>query len=115
MKRSDLEFMSIDELWDFQNKVATTLTAKLTAEMRILDDRLRQLNHQLQIDKIGKSQKRKAYPAVSPKFRNPVVPSETWSGRGKQPRWLVARLASGSHIDDFRIKSGAALNWTALV
>jgi DNA-binding protein H-NS len=30
------------------------------------------------------------YPRVFPKFRNPKEPSETWSGRGKQPRWLAA-------------------------
>jgi|ERR1035437_1103328 DNA-binding protein H-NS len=110
MKRSDLEFMSIDELWDFQNKVATTLTAKLTAEMSVLDDRLRQLNRQTHVDQIGKTPKRRSYPTVYPKFRNPLVPSETWSGRGKQPRWLVAQLSSGNHIDDFRIKSDAAVS-----
>jgi DNA-binding protein H-NS len=42
-----------------------------------------------------------------PKYRNPDQPSETWAGRGKQPRWLVAQLRSGKRIDDFKIKKAA--------
>ena len=30
--------------------------------------------------------------AVEPRYRNKNNPSETWTGRGKQPRWLVAEL-----------------------
>jgi DNA-binding protein H-NS len=44
------------------------------------------------------------HPPVSPQYRNPDHPSETWSGRGRQPRWLVAQLEAGGRIDDFRIK-----------
>src|SRR3546814_2122719 len=25
---------------------------------------------------------------VAPKYRNPANPKETWTGRGKQPRWM---------------------------
>jgi DNA-binding protein H-NS len=40
---------------------------------------------------------------VKPVYRNPDVPSETWAGRGKPPRWLKAKLDAGANIDDFRI------------
>jgi DNA-binding protein H-NS len=40
---------------------------------------------------------------VAPKYRNPDDPSETWTGRGRQPRWLVAKIKRGSKVDDFRI------------
>jgi len=35
------------------------------------------------------------YPKVEPKFCNPADPTETWSGRGKQPHWVrnLIRLA----------------------
>jgi DNA-binding protein H-NS len=29
---------------------------------------------------------------VAPKYRNPADPSQTWSGRGRQPRWFNAAL-----------------------
>ena len=40
---------------------------------------------------------------VAPKYMNPADKSETWTGRGRQPRWLVAKLAKGSKIGDFAI------------
>lgn len=40
---------------------------------------------------------------VKPKYRNPTNKNETWAGRGKQPRWLVAALKSGRKIQDFAI------------
>jgi DNA-binding protein H-NS len=40
---------------------------------------------------------------VAPKYRNPENPAETWTGRGRQPRWLVAKLGRGGKINDFRI------------
>jgi DNA-binding protein H-NS len=42
---------------------------------------------------------------VQPKYRNPANPSETWSGRGKQPKWLEAQLASGKKIEDLKISA----------
>jgi DNA-binding protein H-NS len=32
---------------------------------------------------------------VAPKYRNPTDPSQTWSGRGRQPRWFKAALRKG--------------------
>jgi DNA-binding protein H-NS len=39
---------------------------------------------------------------VAPKYRNSAT-GDTWSGRGLQPKWLKAALASGKKIDDFAI------------
>ena len=47
---------------------------------------------------------RRKYPKVAPKYYNPLQPTETWSGRGKQPRWLVAALQSGHTLEEFRIR-----------
>jgi DNA-binding protein H-NS len=30
-----------------------------------------------------------------------------WSGRGKQPRWLVSALKAGGKIEDFKISEAA--------
>jgi DNA-binding protein H-NS len=40
---------------------------------------------------------------VAPKYRHPTS-GETWSGRGKAPRWLVAAEAAGSQRGEFLIK-----------
>lgn len=39
---------------------------------------------------------------VAPKYRNPAT-GDTWTGRGLQPKWLKAALASGAHLSDFAI------------
>lgn len=40
---------------------------------------------------------------VAPKYRNPANPAETWSGRGKHPRWLAAAVAEGRKSEEFLI------------
>ena len=40
---------------------------------------------------------------VKPKYRNPENRSETWSGRGLRPRWLVSALKSGKKLEHFAI------------
>jgi DNA-binding protein H-NS len=47
---------------------------------------------------------RRPYPKVLPKYRNPKG-GETWTGRGKQPRWLTAQLKSGKKLNDFLISA----------
>jgi DNA-binding protein H-NS len=39
---------------------------------------------------------------VPPKYRDAAT-GNTWSGRGLQPKWLRAALASGKKIGDFTI------------
>ena len=39
---------------------------------------------------------------VAAKYRNAST-GETWSGRGLQPRWLKAALASGRKLTDFAV------------
>ena len=48
------------------------------------------------------SGKRKRKPAV-PKYANPADPSQTWTGRGRRPRWVEAALAEGKSLDDLSI------------
>ena len=38
------------------------------------------------------------------KFRNPDDPRQTWTGRGKRPRWLNDKLNAGKDLQDFAIK-----------
>lgn len=40
---------------------------------------------------------------VAPKYANPQDPSQTWTGRGRKPKWVEAALASGKSLDDLVI------------
>ena len=41
---------------------------------------------------------------VAVKYRNPANAKETWTGRGKQPRWLATETAKGRKLDEFLIR-----------
>ncbi len=43
-------------------------------------------------------------PKVAPKYQNPSNPAETWTGRGKQPRWLAEFTKQGRAVEDFLIQ-----------
>ncbi|WP_426414010.1 H-NS family nucleoid-associated regulatory protein [Bradyrhizobium ganzhouense] len=73
----------------------------MSDEKTKLEERLRQLAAGAVA---GPSHQRRPYPKVLPKYRNPKNLSETWAGRGKQPRWLRAQLRSGKKLHDFLIK-----------
>jgi len=99
--------MSTEKLWALHQKLAATLAVKLAAEKKMLEKRLNLLT-KARVEQTVKAAERRPYPPVFPKFRNPEEPSQTWAGRGKQPRWLTLQLRSGKQIDDFRIQSAAA-------
>lgn len=41
---------------------------------------------------------------VAAKYANPDDPAETWTGRGRKPRWLSAKMKDGDKIEKFLIK-----------
>jgi DNA-binding protein H-NS len=105
MEPKHLEAMSVDQLWNLHEALVAELSRKIAAEKATLEQRLRKLGV---VASFGRAdRRRRPYPKVLPKFRNPKNPVETWAGRGKQPRWLRAQLRSGKRLDDFRIKNVA--------
>jgi len=109
MKKLNLESMSLDELWQLHEELNQLLSVRLNAEKRALEKRLAQLrreNEAVHAPIVPAGRQKRAYPEVQPKYRNLNAPHETWSGRGKQPRWLTAALRTGRSIDEFLISSG---------
>jgi DNA-binding protein H-NS len=94
------------ELWRLYDEVTTVLSRRMIAEKAKLEERLRRIE--------GTSggpngeRARRPYPPVLPKYQNPKNPSETWSGRGKQPRWLKAQLRAGKKLNDLLINRSSS-------
>ena len=105
--------MPLDDLWALHEQLTALLSKRILAEKRQLENRLVQLNRGKIVQVLaaaevksatpGYKNPRRPYAVVIPKYQNPAEPSETWSGRGKQPRWLVSALKAGGRIEDFRI------------
>jgi DNA-binding protein H-NS len=96
--------MSIDQMWTLHEKITATLAKKLAAKKTRVEERLSQLEAVSNADGRSVGHTRRPYPRVFPKYKNPEQPSETWAGRGRQPRWLSAQLKSGKKLNDFRIQ-----------
>lgn len=114
-KKLNLDAMSVDDMWQLHEEISQVLSARLTSEKRELEKRLAQLRreretHQISSEDGGQivARERRHYPRVVPKYKNPNEPFETWSGRGKQPRWLAAELKSGRSIEEFAITDTTA-------
>jgi DNA-binding protein H-NS len=100
MKHQDLTGMSVDQLWNLHEEICAILSTKIKAEKQELERRLARLQGAL-IE--NNPNARRPYPKVYPKYRNPERPSETWSGRGKQPHWVSAQLRSGKKVGELLI------------
>ena len=111
IKKFNLDAMPVDEMWQLHEEISAALSIRLTSEKRELEKRLAQLRGEKEMrrsdaaDNHAKDtpRERRKYPTVFAKYQNPNEPSETWSGRGKQPRWLTAALKTGRTIDEFLI------------
>ena len=101
LKAIDLASLSVDELWKYRESIDVVLKAKIAIELTELKRRLDLLNSNPISSTTG--QKRRSYPVVQPRYCNPENPSETWTGRGNQPRWVRMQLSLGKRLEDFRI------------
>lgn len=106
----DLEAMQLDELWAIHEEITKILSDRILGEKRELEKRLAKLNQadlslvEERGHSLRKHPPRRKYPKVQPKYFNPLEPSETWSGRGRKPRWLVLFLQEGHTLEEFEIK-----------
>ncbi|HEY6369913.1 MAG TPA: H-NS histone family protein [Candidatus Sulfotelmatobacter sp.] len=98
----NLKSMSVDKLMDLRTRVDAALGTKVAQTRRTLESQLAKLG------RAGKGFSRGgAAGKIAPKYRNPDNPSETWAGRGLQPRWLAAALKSGKKLEHFAIAAPA--------
>lgn len=118
MPKFEVADMDFNELWLLHEELTKILAKKISAEKNKLEKRLAQLSFGERAGGAPNSREeqridrpRRKYPKVLPKYCNPSAPLETWSGRGKQPRWVVAALRSGHKLEDLRIPaSGGEVN-----
>lgn len=102
---SGIEKMNYAELVELRAEVDRLIADKQAAERLALKQRMADLakaqGFSLE-DIVGKG--RKARGAVPIKYRDPKNPENTWTGRGRMPRWLAAATkARGVKKEDFLV------------
>lgn len=105
MKDSQLEKLSLRELNDLRDRVAKMIVYKQETEKASLKDELiaRALEAGFNIADLFPAGRRgpKGKGASGATYRNPEDPSQTWSGRGRKPKWLSE---AGGDVERFRVR-----------
>lgn len=102
------EEMTYTELLGLHNKITQLLQEKKASEKAAMRERLEAMAKKGGFDfreLIGKPGARGSRGGkVAPKYRDPSNPENTWTGRGREPRWLVAAIKGGrAKREDFLI------------
>jgi DNA-binding protein H-NS len=97
--------MSVDELWKLRETIEAIVAKKIAVEIIVLRQYLERLSPETKVGSRSPSKdaKRRPYPSVLPKYRNPTEPSQTWAGRGRAPHWVRTQLSLGKRLEDLRI------------
>lgn len=101
----DINTLSLKELKDLQAQVAKAIASfeerRKKDALAELDEKAKAMGFSL-AELMGVASTRKRAPAA-PKYANPANTSDTWSGRGRKPRWFEAALKSGKRAEDMAI------------
>ncbi|MGE8541475.1 H-NS family nucleoid-associated regulatory protein [Acinetobacter sp. ANC 3813] len=105
----DISNLSVEELKKLQVEAEALIASK---KDQAIEDAYNQIsaiaeNVGLSIDQIlefgATKRKKTTRKSVEPRYRSKANPEDTWTGRGKQPRWLVAELEKGAKLESFLI------------
>ena len=102
----NLDDMPLRDLKDLQSQVTKAIASfedrKKRQAVAELEEKARAMGFSLAelTGVVGKIRKRA--PATI-KYANPANAAETWSGRGRKPRWFDAALKSGKSPEDLAI------------
>lgn len=101
----DIDDLSLTELKALRTKVDRAIVTfeerKKKEALSELEDAARRMGYTLaELTALTEKKPRKT---VAPKYANPENPAETWTGRGRKPKWVEAALASGKTLTDLAI------------
>ncbi len=101
----DLNTLSLKELKELQSQVAKAISGyedrRKREALAELEEKAKAMGFSL-AELTGVTVGRKRSPSTA-KYANPANAADTWSGRGRKPRWFSEALAKGKKPDDMAI------------
>ena len=99
----DLDNMSLRELRDLRNKldraISTFEDRRKREALAAAETAAREFGFNLADLTVAKTVRGK----VAPKYANPEDPEQTWTGRGRKPRWVQEALDAGKKLESLEI------------
>jgi DNA-binding protein H-NS len=106
MAAVNVDRLSLKEINDLEAKIAKAKAAareKAKSDLKDRIDRLVEGSGFTVAELYGFTARGRGRSKSAAKYANPENKSETWTGRGRKPNWLVARLKKGAKLEDFAI------------
>lgn len=99
----DLSTYSLDQLIslkrDVEKEIASFEKRALENARAELEKHAETLGYSLEQIMNTKAKRTK----IAPKYRDPNDPSQTWTGRGRKPIWILNQLDAGVQLKDLEI------------
>ena len=105
MAADNIEKMTLKQLSDLEGRIAKAKSQardNAKADLKAKIDRLL-AGSDFTIAELYGFQNKRGRSKSAAKYANPDDRSQTWTGRGRKPNWLVARLKKGAKLEDFQI------------
>jgi DNA-binding protein H-NS len=106
----NIDAMSLKELLDLEAKVQKAISALRERDRAALKEKMAEMaksagfsvNELFGGNRVTRGGAKGKSIGVA-KYANPENKSDTWTGRGRKPNWLVERLKKGAKLSDFAI------------
>jgi len=105
-EKMDLNTLSLAQLKKLQDDVAVAIfnyeKRKKAEALTAVEDAARAAGFSLK-ELLSSEKLTKGKIKAAPKYANPADPTQTWTGRGRKPKWVEELLASGKSLEDAAI------------
>lgn len=101
----ELSELSIDKLRQLSKEVEKELRRKQAEERKKIYAQMKDLAASvgMTVNEVLENESRKRAQSQA-KYQNPENPEQTWSGRGKRPKWLQEALRQGKRLEDLKVQ-----------
>lgn len=106
MAAINVDRLSLKELLDLEERVARAINVARDRERADLKQQMMELAEKkgFSVAELFGGGRGGARGKSAAKYANPDNRSETWTGRGRKPNWLVAKLKKGEKLESFAIR-----------
>lgn len=109
MPAKDLTQLNLNELKQLQVDIENEIKDRQKQEVKNAREQILSIAQSLglSVEELVRNAEKKSKSKaaeVRAQYHNPTDEHQTWSGRGRQPKWIVKALAEGKKLDDFRIQ-----------
>lgn len=99
----DIGNLSAEELMKLELQIKEVIKEKKAESIRLAKLQIREIAAKAGLDVVINETKEEKPAVRRVKYRNPNNATETWSGRGKPPRWFRDAVDAGEDINKLKV------------